>query len=163
MQRKRTINNKTGDVWISGGASNDDDGGSAKLKNSSSNKRGSSKSIISSNIISSHCLHELCLPDVPVALKLVILSFVGFALLVVLTAKGRHAHWRYKNAWHMRAPHMPHPLLDKLKGSRGSNKGIRSSSNSNRQSATSGYASGNSQSLADATQQMLAQPSKFVV
>ena len=120
MQRKRTINNKTGDVWISGGASNDDDGGSAKLKNS--NKRGSSKNIISSSI-SSDCLHELCLPDVPVALKLVILSFVGFALLVVLTAKGRHAHWRYKNAWHMRAPHMPQPLLDKLKGSRGSSKG----------------------------------------
>ena len=104
MQRKRTINNKTGDVWISGGASNDDDGGSAKRK--TSNKRGSSKNIISSSI-SSDCLHELCLPDVPVALKLVILSFVGFALLVVLTAKGRHAHWRYKNAWNMRAPHMP--------------------------------------------------------
>ena len=155
MQRKRTINNKTGDVWISGGASNDDDGGSAKLKNS--NKRGSSKNIISSSI-SSDCLHELCLPDVPVALKLVILSFVGFALLVVLTAKGRHAHWRYKNSWHMRAPHMPQPLLDKLKGSRGSSKGIRSTSN--RQSATLG--GDNSQSLADASQQMLAQPSKFV-
>jgi len=161
MQRKRTINNKTGDVWISGGASNDDDGGSAKLKNSSSSKRGSSKNILSSSI-SSDCLHELCLPDVPVALKLVILSFVGFALLVVLTAKGRHAHWRYKNSWHMRAPHMPQPLLDKLKVSRSStsSKGIRSSSSSNRQSASLG--GDNSQSLADATQQMLAQPSKFV-
>jgi len=160
MQRKRTINNKTGDVWISGGASNDDDGGSAKQKTSS--KRGSSKNIISSNI-SSDCLHELCLPDVPVALKLVILSFVGFALLVVLTAKGRHAHWRYKNAWHIRAAHMPQPLLDKLKVSRSStSKGMRSSSsnNSNRQSATSRDV--NSQSIADATQQMLAQPSKFV-
>ena len=134
MQRKRTSNNKTGDVWISGGASNDDDGDYSKQK-TKSNKKGSSK-IISS--ISSDCLHELCLPDVPVALKLVILSFVGFALLVVLTAKGRHAHWRYKNAWHMRAPHyMPQPLLDKLKVSRSTSKGIRSSSSNSSHSSSS--------------------------
>lgn len=49
-----------------------------------------------------------CLPGVPVALKLTLLSFVGFAALVVLTAKGRHAHWRFR---HVRGPLMPEPSL----------------------------------------------------
>ena len=97
---------------------------------------------------------DCCLPGVPMVLKLVILSFVGFALLVVLTAKGRHAHWRYKNV--IRAPHMPEPLLDRIKRSKNGGSSIKSLGNA----VVSG--DNNSESSLDATQRMLAQPSKFV-
>mmetsp|Transcript_28365 Transcript_28365/g.59908 ORF Transcript_28365/g.59908 Transcript_28365/m.59908 type:complete len:662 (-) Transcript_28365:193-2178(-) len=96
---------------------------------------------------------DYCLPGVPVVLKLILLSFVGFAVLVVLTAKGRHAHWRYAS------PHMPEPLLVKNQGEWqvkrpgvGAKVGeaIDSRSHVKRESSL------------DATKRMLSQSSKFV-
>ncbi|KAL9182721.1 hypothetical protein ACHAXT_004000 [Thalassiosira profunda] len=91
------------------------------------------------------------LPGVPVVLKLILLSFVGFAVLVVLTAKGRHAHWRYRNA--MRGAHMPVPLLEAWK-----HRDKRSGRAANIRN--SGDEPGDRS--ADATRRMLDQPSRFV-
>jgi len=158
MQRKKNGGNggaphSTPDV--------DDDGGSAKRKpshlpffaprlnavfapSSTSAKSKSSKS------------SPYCLPDVPVVLKLILLSFVGFAVLVVFTAKGRHAHWRYGAHWRYTSPHMPEPLLEKENGSWKIKRigGGGTIDKINDESASS--------LDVDATQRMLAQPTRFV-
>lgn len=62
-----------------------------------------------------------CLSGIPAAFKLILLSFLGFAILVVFTAKGRHEHWRYQHG--MRAPHMPIPLMESIHRNIGRLKG----------------------------------------
>ena len=167
MQRK-----KHGDSVVSSNDDDDDDGGSAKQKSFlqkpthlllGSRIRAAishSKSSSSSASRQSSKSPEFCLPGVPVVLKLVILSFVGFAVLVVLTAKGRRSHWRYKNNA-LRSAHMPQPLLDRIKNSSskvggGSEWGSKSSSDKNMGVVIK------SESSSDATQRMLAQSSRFV-
>lgn len=105
MHRKKHVDNEDGSHPTSGFK---DDGGSAKRKSIHLSLlhlfRATSKKSISSL--------DCCCPGIPAALKLILLSFLGFAMLVVLTAKGRHEHWRYRHG--MRAPHMPMPLMESL-------------------------------------------------
>jgi len=162
MQRKKNIGNG-GLPHAAIHINDDDDGGSAKQKPSNNNvlfaprlRAVFSPSVASakSKILKS-TTPEYCLPGVPVVFKLILLSFVGFAVLVVFTAKGRHAHWHYVG------PHMPEPLLDKLKRGMEKKGGavIREQKNNNVQNY---YDDGASSSSLDATQRMLAQPSRFV-
>ena len=142
----------------------DDDGGSAKQKPSHhffAQRLHSAFGPTSASTSSTYPVSKKAsppaytLPGVPVVLKLVLLSFVGFAVLVVLTAKGRHAHWRYH---HMRG-HIPEfPGWHKGSGhnireSRSKNEAVRTNVDEN---------SDKSASSNDATQRMLDQPSRFV-
>ncbi|KAL7539896.1 hypothetical protein ACHAXR_009692 [Thalassiosira sp. AJA248-18] len=162
MQRKKHIignggaSHSTSDV--------DDDGGSAKRKPShllfaprlSAAFGPSSSSTSSSKRSYSKSTSAYCLPGVPVVFKLILLSFVGFAVVVVFTAKGRHTHWRYKNGM-MRGPHMPESIMDKLQR-RMEMEGKSKVAEGNHVEEESGKI----ESSLDATQRMLAQPSKFV-
>ena len=111
---------------------NDDDdgrGGSVRSGYSSTRKQRSTSSIAQSMLSSRFSSATDCLPGVPPAFKLILLSFVGFALLVVLTAKGHHNHWHYHNIGNNKAPpaaassssaavrnhdYLPESLLDKV-------------------------------------------------
>lgn len=114
------------------------------------------------------------------ALKLVLLSFVAFALLMVLTAKARRAHFHYKHNKNGSSegglirgvPGMPVPLVEQLKqklhfqnGNHFSSGGSDTSKYNHQagedsHSALSSDAS--SSSSLEATKRMLAQPSRFV-
>jgi len=158
MQRKKHDSGNGGADYLTA-SDGDDDGGSAKQKPShlvfAPRLRAAfspSASSASSKQLKGRSSPSYCLPGVPVVFKLVLLSFVGFAMLVVLTAKGRHEHWRYKNG--IRVPHMPVPLLDRLKRTvERSKQGGRTQFDEN---------SDKSESSSDATKRMLAQPSRFV-
>jgi hypothetical protein len=131
----------------------DDDGGSTKKK--------TTRLTFASRIMSKSA-SNYCLPGVPTAFKLILLSFVGFAFLVVLTAKGQHKHWHYyhlraPNNMPMREPHMPEPLLDKVQRHMERSKGGAAKSVHEKKAPNDG-----SISSLDATQRMLAQPSRFV-
>jgi hypothetical protein len=103
-----------------------------------------------------------CLPGVPPPVKLILLSFLGFAFLVVLTAKGHHNHWHYHirgapNNLLMREPHMPEPLLDKVQRHMERSKGSLTEHVADKK-----IRNDESASSIDPTQRMLAQPSRFV-
>ena len=159
MQRKRHIANGGGSHSV--GSDVNDDGGSAKIKPSHNNMvfafGGPSSTKLSYSKKSSTAY---CLPGVPVVLKMIIISFVGFAMVVVLTAKGRHAHWRYKNA--LRAPHMPKPLMDMLHAQMESNNSNNNVGDTGKKAIAHHESIDNTESSLDATQRMAAQPSKFV-
>ncbi len=92
-----------------------DDGGSAKQKSTHMSIFLLARAVLSSAFaFSKKSISGLdCfLPGIPTAFKLILLSFLGFAMLVVFTAKGRHEHWRYRHG--MRAPQMPVPLIKRL-------------------------------------------------
>ncbi|KAK1747543.1 hypothetical protein QTG54_001506 [Skeletonema marinoi] len=111
----------------------------------------------------------MCLPGVPVALKLVLFSFLAFALLMVLTAKARRAHFRYKHknseGGLIRGPGMPVPLVDQLKQKLHFQNGNSNLSGNDNSKILQDSEDGNSApalSSMEATKRMLAQPSKFV-
>ena len=117
MQRKKKL--RTGEyAQLDIITANDDDDRGGVGGYSSTKKQQSSSRIISSLSTSSDCL-----PGVPPAFKLILLSFVGFALLVVLTAKGHHNRWHYRVGGGNRAPassavrndYLPESLLDKVR------------------------------------------------
>ncbi len=92
-----------------------DDGGSAKQKSTHMSIFQLVRAVLSSALaFSKNSISGLdCfLPGIPAAFKMILLSFLGFAMMVVFTAKGRHEHWRYRHG--MRAPHMPVPLMKRL-------------------------------------------------
>jgi len=104
-----------------------------------------------------------------VALKLVLFSFLAFALLMVLTAKARRAHFRYKHknseGGLIRGPGMPVPLVDQLKQKLHFQNGNSNLSGNDNSKILQDSEDGNSApalSSMDATKRMLAQPSKFV-
>jgi hypothetical protein len=104
-----------------------------------------------------------CLPGVPTPVKLILVSFLGFAILVVLTAKGHHNHWHYHirgapNNIPVREPHMPEPLLDRVQRQMERSKGGLTEQIAEKK----GTRYDESASFIDPTQRMLAQPSRFV-
>ena len=129
-----------------------DDGGSTKKK--------TTRLTFASRMISTSP-SNYCLPGIPTAFKLILLSFVGFAFLVVFTAKGQHKHWHYHirapNNTPMREPHMPEPLMDKVQRHMERSKGGVTKSVDGKK-----MPSDESASFLDPTQRMLAQPSRYV-
>lgn len=160
MQRKKTIGNvgasRSADLDL------DDDGGSAKQKPSNLPFAPRFRAALAPSLCrqprAARRVHSssFCLPGVPVVLKLILLSFLSFSVLVVFTAKGRHKHWRYGS------PHMPAPILEKKNGSWKVKKpSARSVDNMNDNGAPSSD-NDNEASSSDATRRMLDQPSRFV-
>lgn len=81
-------------------SNNDDDGGSAKHKTHPLLVPFAPRlpaSIPPRSAAVSECSSRYCLPGVPAPLKFILLSFLGFAALMVMTAKDRHVHHHYKN------------------------------------------------------------------
>mmetsp|Transcript_23935 Transcript_23935/g.39464 ORF Transcript_23935/g.39464 Transcript_23935/m.39464 type:complete len:680 (+) Transcript_23935:107-2146(+) len=143
-----------------------DDGGSAKRKNRPVRTTMASTALTITNLV-----QNMCLPGVPVALKLVLLSFLAFALLMVLTAKARRAHFHYKHNKNNNnegglirgGPGMPVPLVEQLAQKLHLQNNINSNKNTNYQAnEDSDSAASASLSSMEATKRMLAQPSKFV-
>jgi len=114
-----------------------------------------------------------------VALKLVLLSFVAFALLMVLTAKARREHFHYKHNKNGSAegggsfirgvPGMPVPLVEQLRQklhfqNNGNHFGGSDKSGNNHpdDEDDNSAVSDTSSSSMEATKRMLAQPSRFV-
>lgn len=184
MHRKKHWNGRATSPLFDDGSSssNADDGGSAKRKG-----RRIASSAAQTLL---HLSKSACLPGVPVALKLVLLSFLGFALLMVLTAKVRRTHFHYHhNTFNdgrdsnydgggggliRGAPGMPVPLAEQLKlkmhlqnskntenDMRSSDSNNDSSENDNNIAANEGSNSKLSSSI-EASKRMLEQPSKFV-
>jgi hypothetical protein len=164
-RKKHAGNDRTSPLFLDNNDSNSaDDGGSAKRKGRSRNIASSTAQTLSK------LSKNLCLPGVPVALKLVLLSFLAFALLMVLTAKVRRAHFRYKHNANeggplRGVPGMPVPLVDQLKQKlhlQSSNSNRSSNDNRNTFKHNEGSNSASASSSIEATKRMLAQPSKFV-
>lgn len=148
-----------------------DDGGSAKRKG---RRIGAGQTL-------SNLSKNVCFPEVPVALKLVICSFVAFAILMVLTAKVRRTHFHYRHnsggsnneavpggggGGQIRGvPGMPVPLTDRLKQGlhlQSSNNDNNNNENNSKAYNDGGDNSASASSSNAASQRMLAQPSRFV-
>mmetsp|Transcript_45668 Transcript_45668/g.97070 ORF Transcript_45668/g.97070 Transcript_45668/m.97070 type:complete len:721 (-) Transcript_45668:21-2183(-) len=164
MQRKKNSDNG----FVSHSALNieDDDGGSAKQKPSNLLFAPRLHAVFAPSSTSSKSSFSkskpgFFLPGVPMALKLILLSFVGFAVLVVFTAKGKHAHWRYGSHWRYASPHMPKPLgVGEITRMKDKGATREKSSQLSKKDYDQNYDDG--ASSLDATQRMLAQPSRFV-
>mmetsp|Transcript_1744 Transcript_1744/g.3821 ORF Transcript_1744/g.3821 Transcript_1744/m.3821 type:complete len:706 (+) Transcript_1744:99-2216(+) len=145
-----------------------DDGGAAKRK-SSHPFAGPSKAFAN--------FSAFCLPGVPAALKAVILSFLGFVALILLTA-GREKHHRHhrqglgsaanhggKSGLHNGMlhgiPHAPESLHSKLRHTFEKQIGGSKSRHHDSSFQTNGDANDRSASI-EASQRMLEQPSRFV-
>ena len=174
MHRKKHAGNGRTSPSLFDDSAAADDGGSAKRKGKSGRN-----TLVSSTVAQTfiNLSKNMCLPGVPVVLKLVLVSFVAFALLMVLTAKVRRTHFRYKHNTNsnegglIRGPGMPVPLVDQLKQKlhlQNNNSNSNRSKNSKKYKANEVSSSSNSASSSaamssiEATKRMLAQPSKFV-
>jgi hypothetical protein len=162
-RKKHAGNGRTSPLFLDD-SNSADDGGSAKRK-------GRSRNIASSTAQTfTNLSKNMSLPGVPVALKLVLFSFLAFAFLMVLTAKVRRAHFHYKHNSNeggpiRGVPGMPVPLVDQLKQKLHlQNSNSNRSSNDNKKSYEAHEVSNSAaaSSSIEATKRMLAQPSKFV-
>ena len=143
-----------------------DDGGSAKRKGRSRNMAANTA------LTFTNLFNHICLPGVPAALKLVLISFIAFAVLMVMTAKVRRAHFHYKHNSNdggliRGVPGMPVPLVEQLKHNLHFHSGITNGKNNNDNQKYNASGNSKSESASDesssaATERMLAQPSKFV-